>query len=207
MSKLSPDQWQALSPHLDEALEMTGDERAIWLSSFQGENPTLAYQLEVLRREHRILSAVVNTKLRKVARYLHDAASPGAPPEGSTPNAVALTSRWQASAGSRSRQQCRRRLRCGYRQVARARSDRLVSHRDRRSRWSTPRSLRKRTRHQCQPRLADVDSAVAAKSVLRHSNMSTTMEHYIKSVDASAVRAMDKISVLFDNANGSGPPN
>jgi DNA-binding beta-propeller fold protein YncE len=35
--------------------------------------------------------AVVNTKLRKVARYLHDAA-PGAPPEGSTPNAVALTS-------------------------------------------------------------------------------------------------------------------
>jgi serine/threonine protein kinase/Tol biopolymer transport system component len=56
MSKLSPDQWQALSPHLDEALEMTGDERAIWLSSFQGENPTLAYQLEVLLREHRILS-------------------------------------------------------------------------------------------------------------------------------------------------------
>ncbi len=35
--------------------------------------------------------AVVDTKLRKVARYLHDAA-PGAPPEGSTPNAVAVTS-------------------------------------------------------------------------------------------------------------------
>ena len=35
--------------------------------------------------------AVVDTKLRKVRRYLHDAA-PGAPPEGSTPNAVALTS-------------------------------------------------------------------------------------------------------------------
>ena len=34
--------------------------------------------------------AVVDTKLRKVARYLHDAA-PGAPPEGSTPNGVALT--------------------------------------------------------------------------------------------------------------------
>ena len=34
--------------------------------------------------------AVVDTKLRKVAGYLHDAA-PGAPPEGSTPNAVALT--------------------------------------------------------------------------------------------------------------------
>ena len=35
--------------------------------------------------------AVVDTKLRKVARYLYDAA-PGAPPEGSTPNAVAVTS-------------------------------------------------------------------------------------------------------------------
>ncbi len=35
--------------------------------------------------------AVVNTQLCKVTRYLHDAA-PGAPPEGSTPNAVALSS-------------------------------------------------------------------------------------------------------------------
>ena len=35
--------------------------------------------------------AVVDIRLRRVARYLHDAA-PGAPPEGSTPNAVALTS-------------------------------------------------------------------------------------------------------------------
>ena len=34
--------------------------------------------------------AVVNTKLRKVERYLHDAA-PDAPPEGSTPNAVAFS--------------------------------------------------------------------------------------------------------------------
>src|SRR5271163_927496 len=35
--------------------------------------------------------AVVDTKLRKVGRYLHDAA-PGAPPEGSTPNAIAFSS-------------------------------------------------------------------------------------------------------------------
>jgi DNA-binding beta-propeller fold protein YncE len=35
--------------------------------------------------------AVVDTKLRKVVLYLHDAA-PGAPPEGSTPNAVVITS-------------------------------------------------------------------------------------------------------------------
>jgi DNA-binding beta-propeller fold protein YncE len=35
--------------------------------------------------------AIVDTKLRKIARYLHDAA-PGAPTEGSTPNAVAFSS-------------------------------------------------------------------------------------------------------------------
>src|SRR5690242_1689125 len=56
MSKLSPDQWQALSPHLDEALEMTDFERVTWLSSLQSKNPTLAYQLEILLREHHVLS-------------------------------------------------------------------------------------------------------------------------------------------------------
>ena len=48
---------------------------------------------------------------------------------------------------------------------------------------------------------------VAAKSLLRHSNVSTTMGHYIKSVPDEAVRAMDKISALFDNRNGSDRPN
>lgn len=56
MSKLSPDQWQALSPHLDEALEMTDFERGTWLSSLKSKNPTLAYQLEILLREHHVLS-------------------------------------------------------------------------------------------------------------------------------------------------------
>jgi serine/threonine protein kinase/Tol biopolymer transport system component len=56
MSKLSPDQWQALSPHLDQALEMTDDERSIWLSSLHNQDPALAYQLEILLREHRALS-------------------------------------------------------------------------------------------------------------------------------------------------------
>ena len=56
MSKLSPNQWQALSPHLDHALEMTSDERSIWLSSLQNEDPALAYELEILLREHRVLS-------------------------------------------------------------------------------------------------------------------------------------------------------
>jgi integrase len=56
--------------------------------------------------------------------------------------------------------------------------------------------------------LASVDNALAAKSHLRHANLSTTTAHYIKSVDALAVRAVDKISDLFDNTNGnSARPN
>ena len=50
--------------------------------------------------------------------------------------------------------------------------------------------------------LADLDSAIAAKSVLRHSNVATTTAHYVKSVDASAIRGMDKVSVLFEPHTG-----
>ena len=56
MSKLSPDQWRALSPHLDEALDMTDEQRSTWLSSLRTENPTLASQLEILLQEHRALT-------------------------------------------------------------------------------------------------------------------------------------------------------
>src|SRR6266704_6090300 len=56
MSKLSPNQWEVISQHLDEALEMKDEQSSIWLSSLQSENPTLAYQLEILLREHRVLS-------------------------------------------------------------------------------------------------------------------------------------------------------
>jgi hypothetical protein len=55
--------------------------------------------------------------------------------------------------------------------------------------------------------IQDVDNALAAKSHLRHSNVSTTTAHYVKSVDAAAVRAVDKIDQLFDNAKGASRPN
>jgi len=48
---------------------------------------------------------------------------------------------------------------------------------------------------------------MAAKSALRHVNMATTMAHYIKTVDAAAIRGLDKVSALFDNTNDSGRPN
>jgi integrase len=53
----------------------------------------------------------------------------------------------------------------------------------------------------------EVESDLAAMSLLRHANISTTRAHYIKPVDALAVSAVDKISGLFDNVNGSGRPN
>jgi eukaryotic-like serine/threonine-protein kinase len=56
MPKISPDQWQALSARLDEALELTGDERPAWFAALRAENPTLAQQLEALLQEHRELS-------------------------------------------------------------------------------------------------------------------------------------------------------
>lgn len=57
MSKLGPDQWQALSPHLDQALDMTDEERSIWLSSLHTADPSLASQLEALLHVHRTLCA------------------------------------------------------------------------------------------------------------------------------------------------------
>src|SRR5580700_3079724 len=56
MSTLSPDQWQALSPYLDQALAMTDDERAPWLSSLGEQDPALAAQLAALLVEHRVLA-------------------------------------------------------------------------------------------------------------------------------------------------------
>jgi len=52
-----------------------------------------------------------------------------------------------------------------------------------------------------------VDSQLAAKSLLRHSSIQTTAAHYIKSVPAEALRAVDKINALFDNGSVSGRPS
>jgi integrase len=52
-----------------------------------------------------------------------------------------------------------------------------------------------------------VDTTLAAKSLLRHSSIATTEQHYIKSVAKDAARAVDKISALFDNCGGSSRPN
>ena len=48
MLTLTLEQWQALSPHLDEALGMTGEAREVWFAALHAENPALAGQLEML---------------------------------------------------------------------------------------------------------------------------------------------------------------
>ena len=56
MGAPSPDQWRALSPHLDEALGMTDEERSTWLSRLRTQDPSLADQLELLLGHHRALT-------------------------------------------------------------------------------------------------------------------------------------------------------
>ncbi len=48
---MNGERWQALSPLLDRALEMSGDERAAWLGSLRAEDPALAANLETLLEE------------------------------------------------------------------------------------------------------------------------------------------------------------
>jgi len=56
MCPLSPDQWQVLSPYLDQALAMPEEERAAWLASLREQNPDLAGHVQRLLEQDRALS-------------------------------------------------------------------------------------------------------------------------------------------------------
>jgi serine/threonine protein kinase len=56
MPTLSPDDWKALSPYLDQALAMSEDERVEWLRSLGHEDNVLAAQLTELLDEHKVLA-------------------------------------------------------------------------------------------------------------------------------------------------------
>ena len=53
MPPLSPDQWQVVSPYLDQALTLPEAERASWIEQLRAENPSLASQLQQLLNDHR----------------------------------------------------------------------------------------------------------------------------------------------------------
>jgi eukaryotic-like serine/threonine-protein kinase len=56
MFTLSHEQWQALSPYLEQALAIPEDQREVWLRSIAEQNPDLADQLSAMLEEHRVLS-------------------------------------------------------------------------------------------------------------------------------------------------------
>ena len=52
MAPLSPERWRAVSPYLDEALEIPDDRRAMWLASIRARDAALGDDLESLLAEH-----------------------------------------------------------------------------------------------------------------------------------------------------------
>jgi eukaryotic-like serine/threonine-protein kinase len=52
---LGPERWQIVSPYLDQALAMTDDAQAAWLSWLRQQNPELAAELTASLDEHRML--------------------------------------------------------------------------------------------------------------------------------------------------------
>jgi hypothetical protein len=55
MRRLTPEQWQELSPHLDEILGLQDEERSIWLATLRAQKPTLVNHLAMLFEEHRAI--------------------------------------------------------------------------------------------------------------------------------------------------------
>jgi eukaryotic-like serine/threonine-protein kinase len=55
MPTLSPDEWQAISPYLDEALALSDEERDAFLRSLGEQSPTLLARLKELLDDHRAL--------------------------------------------------------------------------------------------------------------------------------------------------------
>jgi eukaryotic-like serine/threonine-protein kinase len=56
MPTLSSDQWQKISPYLDHALSLSGEERAQWLADFRSKSSDLGGLLDKLLDEHHALS-------------------------------------------------------------------------------------------------------------------------------------------------------
>jgi len=76
MPTLNPDQWRALAPYLDQALEMDPQQRAAFLATLRAQDPALAAQLASLVEEHS----------RMAQAGFMDA---GAPPPADTSSALA----------------------------------------------------------------------------------------------------------------------
>jgi serine/threonine-protein kinase len=56
MSVIPAERWRALSPYLDEALDLTTEERLPWLDSLRRDDPALAADLQSLLAERDALN-------------------------------------------------------------------------------------------------------------------------------------------------------
>src|SRR5579884_2763520 len=56
MPALSPEQWQEISPYLDQALSLSEQERLAWLSDFRAQRSDIATLVQELLEEHDTLS-------------------------------------------------------------------------------------------------------------------------------------------------------
>ncbi len=68
MPAFAPEQWRALSPYLDKALEISPEERAAWLELIREKNPALATDLQTLLKEHDALGEEEFLKTGAAAR-------------------------------------------------------------------------------------------------------------------------------------------
>src|SRR5712692_1772922 len=55
MPAFSPEHWRVLSPYLDQALDISPEEREPWLALLREQNPALAAELQTLLKEHHAL--------------------------------------------------------------------------------------------------------------------------------------------------------
>jgi integrase len=58
-------------------------------------------------------------------------------------------------------------------------------------------------RRGCATLVTTLDSAIAAKGMLRHTDISTTSKHYIKDVPAETLRAAERMDALFQRSNSA----
>jgi integrase len=58
-------------------------------------------------------------------------------------------------------------------------------------------------RRGCATLVTTLDSAIAAKGMLRHTDLSTTSKHYIKDVPAETLRAAERMDALFQRSNSA----
>ena len=52
MAPLSPERWRTVSPFLDEALDLSREQRAAWLATIRAQDAALAADLRALLAEH-----------------------------------------------------------------------------------------------------------------------------------------------------------